>query len=287
MQREKPFVYIDTNFSLSEMLMIKLAFNSSEFELVGLSTITSFMDSKTAANNILSMAGEEGLIFPIASGENKNLKGQDILSLGENKTYFNKPLDYLQEDEGYKALYQIAQDCGRLDIITTGPLTNIAKAIIKYPDFVSYIDHIFIFGSSFGMGDITLNSEFNFFTDPKAVNIVLNEDIETFILPIDLSNSLGLSDDILKIDTHDEILSKIFNLYKKLDKDQRDISRALLLYMAMTPQAFIFEEKSIKVSEDIDRGRILEIDGKKKKYIANRVNEKSFYDFLRDKLGDI
>lgn len=287
MQREKPFVYIDTNFSLSEMLMLKLAFNSSEFELVGLSTISSFMNSLSSANNILSMAGEEGIIFPIAKGEDKNLKGQEILTVGENKTYFTKSIDYLSEKKAYESLYELALDCGRLDIITTGPLTNIAKALLKYHDFKDYIDHIFILGSSFASGDITQNSEFNFFTDPKAINVVLDEDIETFILPIDIANSLNLSDEILDIDTKDEVLKKILELYKKLDKDQRDVSRALLLYMALTPQAFIFEEKAIKVNEEFDRGSVVEDKKKNKKYIANRVNEESFYDFLKTKLGDI
>lgn len=287
MQREKPFVYIDTNFSLSEMLMLKLAFNSSEFEIVGISTISSFMNSLTSANNILSMAGEEGLILPIAKGEDENLKGQEILTVGENKRYFDKAFDYLSEKDASDSLYDLALDCGRLDIITTGPLTNIAKAIEKYPDIVDFIDHIFILGSSFASGDITQNSEFNFFTDPKAVNIILNEDIETFILPIDLANSLNLPDEVLDIKNDDEVLRKILKLYKRLDKDQRDVSRALLLYMALTPQAFIFEEKAIKVNEDFDRGSVVEDSSKKKKYIANRVNEESFYDFLKTKLGDM
>ena len=52
MEKEKPFVYIDTNFSLSEILMLKLAFNSNEFEIVGISSVNSFIDAKSAALNI-------------------------------------------------------------------------------------------------------------------------------------------------------------------------------------------------------------------------------------------
>lgn len=287
MQREKPFVYIDTNFSLSEMLMLKMAFNSYEFELVGLSSIQSFMSSKFAAKNILNMAADENLIFPIACGEDKNIKGQDILTLSEDRLYFNKKGDYLLDEKGYESLYEIAKDCGKIDIIATGPLTNIAKAILAYDDFVDFIDHIFILGSSFMRGDITLKSEFNFFTDPKATNIVLNTNIETFILPIDLSNSLILKDDILNIRTEDRVLTKILSMYKKFDKNQRDVSRALLLYMVLRPQAFIFEEKSIRVNEEFDRGSIVEDEKYKKKYIANRVNEESFYDFLKSELNEV
>ena len=53
----------------------------------------------------------------------------------------------------------------------------------------------------------------------------------------------------------------------------------------LKPQAFIFEQKAIKVNEDFDRGSIVEINSKNKKYLANRVNDQTFFDFLEDRLG--
>ncbi|WP_276877470.1 nucleoside hydrolase [Anaerococcus hydrogenalis] len=285
MEKEKPFVYIDTNFSLSEILMLKLAFNSNEFEIVGISSVNSFMDAKSAALNILSMTCMEDLILPICQGSSFNLKNQEILTRGENSVIFEKKDDYLSEEDPEDFLYNLAKDCGRLDIIATGPLTNIGKAIEKYDDFVDYIDHIFILGSNFSSGDITKSSEFNFFTDPKAANIVLKEKIETFILPIDLSNSLTLPDEILKKNSTDPVLNKIKEIYKIYPKNERELKAAILLYMVVKPQAFIFEEKSIKVNEDFDRGAISEISSKNKKYVANRLNDQTFFDFLFDRLG--
>lgn len=284
MEKEKPFVYIDTNFSLSEMLMLKLAFNSNEFEIVGISSVNSFMDAKSAALNILSMTCMEDLILPICQGSSSNLKNQEILTRGENSVIFNKKDDYLSEENPEDFLYNLAKDCGRLDIIATGPLTNIGKAIEKYDDFVDYIDHIFILGSNFSSGDITKSSEFNFFTDPKAANIVLKENIDTFILPIDLSNSLSLPDKILKKTDSDSVLNKIKEIYKMYPKNERELKAAILLYMVVKPQAFIFEEKSIKVNEEFDRGAITEISSKNKKYVANRVNDQTFFDFLLNRL---
>lgn len=285
MEKEKQFVYIDTNFTLSEMLMLKMAFNSNEFEIVGISSVSSFMDADFAAKNILSMANMEDLILPICSGASSNLKNQEILIRGENSVIFDKTKDYLSDERCEDFLYNLARDCGRLDIVATGPLTNIAKTIVKYDDFISYIDHIFILGTNFSLGDVTKNSEFNFFTDPKAANIVLKEDIETFILPIDISNSLTLPDEILEKSTSDPVFEKIKDLYKSLPKNEREIKAGLLLYMLLKPQAFIFEEKSIKVNEDFDRGSIVEISSKNKKYLANRVNDQTFFDFLIDRLG--
>ena len=284
MEKEKPFVYIDTNFSLSEMLMLKLAFNSNEFEIVGISSVNSFMDANSAALNILSMTCMEDLILPICEGSSSNLKNQEILTRGDNSVIFDKKDDYLSEEDPEDFLYNLAKDCGRLDIIATGPLTNIGKAIEKYDDFSDYIDHIFILGSNFSSGDITKSSEFNFFTDPKAANIVLKENIDTFILPIDLSNSLSLPDKILKKIDSDSVLNKIKEIYKMYPKNERELKAAILLYMVVKPQAFIFEEKSIKVNEEFDRGSITEISSKNKKYVANRVNDQTFFDFLLNRL---
>lgn len=285
MEKEKPFVYIDTNFSLSEILMLKLAFNSNEFEIVGISSVSSFMDADFAAKNILSMANMEDLILPICSGAFSNLKNQEILIRGENSVIFDKSKDYLSDERCEDFLYNLARDCGRLDIVATGPLTNIAKAIVKYDDFLSYVDHIFVLASNFSLGDVTKNSEFNFFTDPKAANIVLKEDVETFILPIDISNSLTLPDEILEKSTSDPVFEKIKDLYKAYPKNEREIKAAMLLYMLVKPQAFIFEEKAIKVNEDFDRGSIVETNSKNKKYLANRVNDQTFFDFIIDRLG--
>lgn len=285
MEKEKPFVYIDTNFSLSEILMLKLAFNSNEFEIVGISSVSSFMDADFAAKNILSMTNMEDLILPICSGAFSNLKNQEILIRGENSVIFDKSKDYLSDERCEDFLYNLARDCGRLDIVATGPLTNIAKAIVKYDDFLSYVDHIFVLASNFSLGDVTKNSEFNFFTDPKAANIVLKEDVETFILPIDISNSLTLPDEILEKSTSDPVFEKIKDLYKAYPKNEREIKAAMLLYMLIKPQAFIFEEKAIKVNEDFDRGSVVETNSKNKKYLANRVNDQTFFDFLIDRLG--
>ncbi|MDU6064387.1 nucleoside hydrolase [Anaerococcus jeddahensis] len=285
MEKEKPFVYIDTNFSLSEILMLKMAFNSNEFEIVGISSVSSFMDADFAAKNILSMTNMEDLILPICSGAFSNLKNQEILIRGENSVIFDKSKDYLSDERCEDFLYNLARDCGRLDIVATGPLTNIAKAIVKYDDFLSYVDHIFVLASNFSLGDVTKNSEFNFFTDPKAANIVLKEDVETFILPIDISNSLTLPDEILEKSTSDPVFEKIKDLYKAYPKNEREIKAAMLLYMLVKPQAFIFEEKAIKVNEDFDRGSIVETNSKNKKYLANRVNDQTFFDFIIDRLG--
>lgn len=285
MEREKPFVYIDTNFSLGEALMLKLAFNSFDFELVGLSTISSFMDAKTAAENIVGMSELEDLYLSVSQGESVNLSDQEILLRGEDHEIFKNVKDYVEEEEASKNLYDLAQDCGRLDIIATGPLTNIAKALRDCEDLEDYIDHIFILGSTFSTGDVTATAEYNFFTDPQAADEILNRGIDIFILPLDLSKTLVLNNDLLKdLKSKDQVTKKILDAYRMRPEELRDLGPALLLYLVLTPEAFIFEEDGLRVNTKEERGKVYRTNQRKKAYIANRVNENSFYEFLKASL---
>jgi inosine-uridine nucleoside N-ribohydrolase len=286
MQREKPFVYIDTNFSPGEQLMLKLAFSSFDFEIVGISTISSYMDSLSAAENIVGLNEKEELYLSVVKGEEKNLSDQDIIIKGENEKIFENFSDYPEDMDATSHLIQIAEDCGKLDILATGPLTNIAKALREAPELEDYISHIFILGSTFSRGDVTNFSEFNFFTDPIAADEILNSSIECFILPLELSKSIILSDDLIKeLEGKDENLDIILKTYKNLDEDLREVGPALLLYLLQVPQAFIFEEEGLKVNLKLERGKVERVNSRKKAYIANRVNEESFFDYLKGNLG--
>ncbi|MGO3017570.1 MAG: nucleoside hydrolase [Anaerococcus sp.] len=285
MHKEKPFIYIDTNFSLGDALMLKLAFNSFDFEIVGISTVSSYMDSKFAAENIVGLSEREELFLSVSSGATRNLNDQEILLKGENKRIFTNEKDYVENEDAEKNLYNLAKDCGKIDIICTGPLTNIAKALREYQDLEDYINHIFILGSTFSTGDVTGDAEYNFFTDPIAADEILNTGIEIFILPLEIYKSLILNDKILEeLPKNDKIVKKILEVYKEKHKNLRDLAPVLLLYLVLTPEAFIFEQDGLKVSTKNRRGKVIRTDKRKKAYMANRVNESSFFDFIKASL---
>lgn len=71
-------------------------------------------------------------------------------------------------------LYYADMHPGDLEIVTLGPLTNLAMAVLKAPDIVGKIKHVYIMGGS-GMtpGNITPLAEFNFYVDAEAADIVI------------------------------------------------------------------------------------------------------------------
>ena len=269
MDYEKPFIFIDTNFSLDEAIMLKMAFNSFDFELVGISTNSSTMSPKKAAENIVALSANEGLYLSVSSGNDLDLSydDKDILKTNE---------DYIENMPAFENILDKADDCGKIDIITTGPLTNVARALEESPEMEDYISHIFIMGGSLGA-----DPEENFNVDFMAIDRLLNTGIETFIVPKELVDSLTLTDNMIEeLKGSDKDLDIILDEYRKIPEADRFLKAPLMLYLRKAPEAFIFEESGFKVDTDEQKGALKRVNSRKKNYMAQKVNEEAFYNFF-------
>ncbi|XP_055612480.1 nucleoside hydrolase-like [Uranotaenia lowii] len=62
-----------------------------------------------------------------------------------------------------------------ITIISVGPLTNLALLLKMFPESGKKISNVFILGGNRNaVGNTDFSAEFNFFTDPEAANIVIN-----------------------------------------------------------------------------------------------------------------
>ena len=79
-----------------------------------------------------------------------------------------------EAEHGVDALIRLAAEHpGELAIVAIGPLTNIATALVKDPDFVGNVGSLHIMGgSNNGRGNITAAAEYNFYVDPEAAKAV-------------------------------------------------------------------------------------------------------------------
>ena len=67
-----------------------------------------------------------------------------------------------------------AAECKSVTLVPTGPLTNIAMAIVKAPDILDAVESIVLMGGAMNQGGNTSPSaEFNILVDPHAAHVVL------------------------------------------------------------------------------------------------------------------
>ena len=80
-----------------------------------------------------------------------------------------KRLNYDREKLAKELMKEIENEEGRDKV---NALTNIAIAIIKYPDITKYIKELVIMGGAVVGGNATPSAEFNIYVDPHAAETV-------------------------------------------------------------------------------------------------------------------
>ena len=76
-----------------------------------------------------------------------------------------------------------------ITVVAVGPLTNIAMALRLDPGIARNIRELIVMGGGIRAVNSTSDSEFNFFADPEAAQIVLKAGARVTILPLDATTS--------------------------------------------------------------------------------------------------
>ncbi|KHJ43650.1 Inosine-uridine preferring nucleoside hydrolase [Trichuris suis] len=96
---------------------------------------------------------------------------------GMGDSNFPPPLraTIVTDEDAVSALIRLTGERpGQLTILAQAPLTNVAKAVMRDPNFARNTGRLFIMGGTyFCRGNVTPAAEYNFFADPKAACIVL------------------------------------------------------------------------------------------------------------------
>ena len=90
-----------------------------------------------------------------------------------------------QPEHAVDALIRLtAEQPGALTIVCIGPLTNIALAAVKDPEFVGNVKALYIMGgTNNARGNITAAAEFNFYVDPEAARTVFRAGFDITVIP--------------------------------------------------------------------------------------------------------
>ena len=205
---------IDTDPGVDDALAFLLALASPEIKLEALTTTQGNVTVDKATRNALSVLELAGASHvPVASGSMLPLVqplrasalvhgesgiGNSNLPEPPTKPVSKHAVDYLIE--------RVLEEPNEISIFPIGPLTNIAMAIRKAPEFANAVKQLVIMGGAIlESGNITPLAEFNIYVDPHAAHIVFHSGIPITLIPLDVTHKCllkpGHIDRLMKVDS--------------------------------------------------------------------------------------
>ena len=182
-------VIIDTDPGVDDLLAILLAFNSSELQVDALTTVggnCSLADATRNALRTLEVAARPDI--PVYKGAARPLKGRY-----EYARYFHGPRGLtgrLPEPRIAAAHDAVGAVASRIEsartpitLIALGPLTNVARLIMRHPDAAKSISTLVVMGGAVDVpGNVTPYAEFNTYSDPEAAEIVFRSGLDVRLI---------------------------------------------------------------------------------------------------------
>ena len=174
---EKRKVIIDCDPGIDDSLAILLALNSDELEVLGLTITSGNVPARMGAKNALkTLQIANRLDIPVYVGEEfplqrKLITAQDTHGedgIGEN--FYDDVKGEILEG-GVDFIIDTLKREEKVSIIALGPLTNIAKALMKDKDAFDNLDEFVSMGGAFRIhGNCSPVAEFNYWVDPHAAD---------------------------------------------------------------------------------------------------------------------
>ncbi|MBT5337981.1 pyrimidine-specific ribonucleoside hydrolase RihA [Candidatus Falkowbacteria bacterium] len=257
----KPLLIIDTDPGHDDAMAIMLIEKSKLFDIKALTTVAGNTDIQKTTNNaryILDLLESD---VPIYSGAEKPLKRELIKAqvhgesgLAGANVIKEEKLNNLAVD---KIIEIVKANPGQVSILTIGPETNLAQAILREPQLPELIKQIVIMGGAIEVpGNKNRVAEFNVFVDPDAAKIVFDCSTPKVLLPLDICNEvfMTLSDfeRLEGIKLYEPIMSMMKHFIKGIAEFEKNTKGALVYdalaaYYLIKPEAFKLQLMDVRV----------------------------------------
>lgn len=203
---EKRKVIIDCDPGIDDSLAILLALNSPELEVLGLTICSGNVPATLGAKNALkALQMCQRLDIPVYVGEEVPLKRELVTAqdthgedgVGEN---FYEDVDAKFNYGGVDFIIDTLKNNKDVSIIALGPLTNIAKAIMKDKKAFDNLDEFISMGGAFRIhGNCSPVAEFNYWVDPHGADYVYkNLSKKIHMVGLDVTRKIVLTPNIIE-----------------------------------------------------------------------------------------
>ncbi|MFI2371294.1 nucleoside hydrolase [Streptomyces sp. NPDC018833] len=198
-------VIIDCDPGHDDAVAVMLAAGDPAVDLLAITTVAGNQTlEKTTLNarRVCTVAGITGV--PVAAGCARPLVrpltvADDVHGeSGLDGPRFPAPAVDVVPEHAVELMHRILTEHPEpVTLVPTGPLTNVALLLTRYPDAVAHIREIVFMGGSTERGNRTPAAEFNVYVDPEAADIVLGSGVPVTMCGLNVTHQALATPEVL------------------------------------------------------------------------------------------
>lgn len=201
-------VIIDCDPGIDDSLALLLALKSPELEVKGITVVCGNVPTKQGVENTLQVLElTNSLHIPVYYGEENPLVRELVTAQdthgedGVGQCFFPKVQGGIVRNGAVDFIIESLRTEDKLSIIALGPLTNLAKALLRDKEVFNNLDELVSMGGSFrSHGNCSPVAEFNYWVDPHGADYVYkNLKKKVHMIGLDVTRRIVLTPNILDL----------------------------------------------------------------------------------------
>jgi inosine-uridine nucleoside N-ribohydrolase len=195
---------LDVDTGTDDAIAIMLAALDPRLELVAITTVAGNASIEHTTENTLRVLDHIGGEAPVYGGApgalvpSTAVRDQAGRSHKIHGDYLDLPRARSHAKPTPAAEFLVSAFTGDSDpvLVPTGPLTNVATALVLDPGLAERIPRLVLMGGSHTRANVTSQAEFNIWADPEAARIVLRSGIRDLtVVPLDATHEALVSEE--------------------------------------------------------------------------------------------
>lgn len=260
-------VIIDTDPGLDDAIAILFAFGCGKFDVLGLTSVAGNIGIERTTANAGSLVRLMDITVPVARGAARPLRraGIDEAAIHGSDGLGGVTLPQaaqppLPDAVDWMAAQLRDRPSGSVAILALGPLTNVAKLIEQHPEAAKRIGRVIAMGGAIHeKGNVGPRSEFNFASDPEALQVVVDAGLDLTIIPLDVTRKVRADAayvESLNGTAHGAVAAQLLRAYFHDGRESRPLHDPCVMLYALAPEIFGTEPMRLSVDLVEDPGAL-------------------------------
>ena len=192
MLKDKLKVIFDCDTGLDDAIAIATLVNMKEIDTRGICAVAGNVELHKTVRNTLDVLEYLQKDIKVYMGESKPLERELEVAYdfhgesGIGHIVLDKSNKEVEEIDAIEFMYrEIMDNKGEIHLVATGPGTNVARLLLKYPEAKEYIGSITFMGGAMVGGNVSPHAEFNVFCDPEATKVIVESGCKVTMVGLD------------------------------------------------------------------------------------------------------